>query len=172
MSEELDTNAPAVKKTNAEKKLDKYGDDASKFSLKENSNIPAEGIYRDRGCTDIICLIVFLSFLGSMLGLTFYGFIEGNPRKLFYPFDKNGNVCGIDEGYEKFPKLMFPMEDGLKASLNGGWCVESCPDETIIGSSEYKVATTDSEGKGAMKSFDYIIKSKTYIKFCWPDSDD
>jgi len=36
--------------------------------------------FEDRGCTDILCLIFFLVFIGAMLYLTFYSYVNGDSR--------------------------------------------------------------------------------------------
>jgi hypothetical protein len=47
-----------------------------------------------RGCNDVLCLIVFLSFVGSMGFLTHYGYTHGNVAKLVAPLDADKNFCG------------------------------------------------------------------------------
>ena len=62
----------------------------------------------DRGCTDILCLIVFLAFLGAMGYATMYGFKNGDIEKLIGPIAGSSGasgyvICGQDNthGYEK-----------------------------------------------------------------------
>lgn len=64
----------------------------------------------DRGCTDILCLIVFLAFLGAMGYATMYGFKHGDIEKLIGPIaglsGPSGSsyvICGqgITQGYDK-----------------------------------------------------------------------
>lgn len=46
----------------------RYKDDLDGFQVKEN------GIQRDRGCTDILCLLLFWAFIGAMVFATNYGY--------------------------------------------------------------------------------------------------
>ena len=47
-----------------------------------------------RGCNDVLCLLLFFAFLGSMGFLTFYGYQNGNVAKLIAPLDADNNFCG------------------------------------------------------------------------------
>jgi hypothetical protein len=62
---------------------DKYGDDVNNFNVK-NSGIE-NGLVENRGCTDILCLLVFFAFLGSLGYLTWYSNANGNVAKLIAP---------------------------------------------------------------------------------------
>ena len=39
----------------------------------------------NRKCTDAFCCIIFTLFLGTMLSLTIYGYVSGDPGKLVAP---------------------------------------------------------------------------------------
>jgi len=49
---------------------------------------------KDRGCTDIICLIIFISTLIGMVIATTLGFTQGNLLKLLAPIDQHSLICG------------------------------------------------------------------------------
>lgn len=53
-------------------KKDKYEEQVKNFSVKHDD------INRERGCNDLLCLIIFFIFIGSMGYLTFYGYQNGN----------------------------------------------------------------------------------------------
>ena len=80
----------------------------------------------NRKCTDILCLGVFILFCSGMVGAGIYGFLYGEPSKLFASIDADGHFCGIDSGYENYPYLYF---SNLEAS--DIWlytvCVSTCP---------------------------------------------
>ena len=113
MSDKIDEGdaVPQKKLSKSEKKAAKYEDEVQNYSVESSSRIPKEGIYKDRGCTDLFCLIVFLAFMGTMMGLTIHGFIEGNPEKFVAPFDHAGKFCGHDVGFENYPYLYLPNLD-------------------------------------------------------------
>jgi hypothetical protein len=51
---------------------------------------------KQRRCQDIICLLIFVAYVGAMGFLTVYGFIHGDVNKLLAPLDGNENFCGIN----------------------------------------------------------------------------
>ena len=104
-------DVPTKKLSKAERKRQKYEDDVKNYSVEGSSRIPNDGIYKDRGCTDLFCLIVFLAFMGTMMGLTIHGFIEGNPEKFVAPYDRSGKFCGHDDGVKDYPYLYMPDLD-------------------------------------------------------------
>ena len=65
--------------------IDEANKDENKLGAEE------KGIKWQRSCTDIPCCLVFSVFIVSMIGLSAYGFKEGDPYKLFIPFDSVGN---------------------------------------------------------------------------------
>jgi choline transporter-like protein 2/4/5 len=50
--------------------------------------------YEERGCTDCLCLVIFLIFLSGWLGLMIFSMIKGKPEVLYRATDYEGNVCG------------------------------------------------------------------------------
>jgi len=64
----------------------KYDSDINNFSAKEKG---LDGVKRDRGCTDILCLIVFLGTIVAMGYCTIYGYKHGQVAKFVAPLDKN-----------------------------------------------------------------------------------
>lgn len=87
---------------------DKYGEDSSNFNVKDASNITADGAVKDRSVTDLLCLIVFLVFIGFMMAGTIYGYKKGDPDKYMAPLDHNKNFCGFTTGYTDTPYLFLP----------------------------------------------------------------
>lgn len=100
-----------------------------------------EGIELDRSCTDIICLFLFIVFLGTMLASLGYGIKKGNLGKYTSPIDKDDRFCGhmvtnssSNAGaydYRDYPVLFledlsYPTSDIFKL----GYCVDKCPSST------------------------------------------
>ena len=54
-----------------------YDQDAKKFSVRNDTPIK-DGIVHERGCTDVLCLLIFFAFLGSMGYLAHVGYAHGN----------------------------------------------------------------------------------------------
>jgi hypothetical protein len=63
---------------------DKYGDKVKDYSV---NPAMAEGCVKERKCTDMICLGVFIIFLVGMFSLTSYCFAEGDVAKYLAPVD-------------------------------------------------------------------------------------
>jgi solute carrier family 44 (choline transporter-like protein), member 2/4/5 len=48
----------------------------------------------ERGCTDIICFVMFIGMVGVVLYIMGVAYSRGDPWKLAQPFDVDGNPCG------------------------------------------------------------------------------
>ncbi|GAB1597590.1 Hypothetical predicted protein [Argonauta hians] len=95
------------------------------------------GPVKSRNCTDVFCCILFVICIAAMVGVSVFGFIHGDPRRLLYPTDSRGNICGYGEFADR-PKLVF--FDLLTCSKMGKdveslgcptpqVCVKECPTE-------------------------------------------
>jgi hypothetical protein len=82
---DTDTEAKEAEKNG---KFEKGGD-------KDLSNGPCE----KRGCTDIVCLILYLANWGLLFALIFLHFGQGNPTKLYRPRDFRGDFCGLETNW-------------------------------------------------------------------------
>ena len=145
---------------------DKYGEDTENFKTEFDG-----GIKMDRGCTDILCLVIFWSFIGAMVYLTSYGFKNGQINKLTAPIDASGNFCGFDD-MKDYPKMILTTfhPANIQDIPNSGVCVKECPAEKNTkfvngenckdnGSEDYKCADPAS-----------TYASKDIFDFCLPTS--
>merc|ERR550519_283297 len=109
-------------------------------------------LQRKRSCTDVLCLILFLVFLGAWGFVAYMGFKDGNIQQVIYRTDSQGNVCGHDNtkgaGENGDPRLKdmtdrkFLMFYDLTRCLNPAVfvtgcltpqvCVKRCPDENYF----------------------------------------
>ena len=48
-----------------------------------------------RGCTDVLCLLLLLAFLGGWIFVAYMAFQHGNPEVLIYPSNSNGQVRNV-----------------------------------------------------------------------------
>lgn len=65
--------------------------------VKPKSNLdPAleNGPMNDRGCTDILCCLMFILLTGLTVYITATAFSKGDPWRLAQPYDIDGNPCG------------------------------------------------------------------------------
>ena len=87
-----------------------------------------------RSCTDVLCLLLLLVFLGVWAGVAIYGFSNGNPHQLLHPSNSEGEICGRGDHEDKPNLLFFDLSRCVKisAALAGcatpQVCVKECPD--------------------------------------------
>ena len=85
-------------------------------SSKEEHNPSHHGPIKNRGCTDIICLLIFLAFCVGWAVIGIYGFANGDPRILIYPSDSDGKICGKEDFVDKPNLFFFDITKCLRAS--------------------------------------------------------
>ncbi|KAM9738464.1 choline transporter-like protein 4 [Menidia menidia] len=99
------------------------------------------GPIRKRGCTDIICCVLFLVVLLGYIGVGILAWLYGDPRHVLYPRNSTGSFCGIGQNKDR-PNLFYfdilkcaTSVNVLETALNGlqcpttQVCVETCPTE-------------------------------------------
>lgn len=102
--------------------------------------LPSGGIETKRGCTDILFLIIFVLFWIGMVVVAGFALAMGNPLRLAYPTDYEGNMCGRmgNRNLTDRPYLYFPIDFTtvlnpvrLYDAKDTGICVSQCPNTTI-----------------------------------------
>lgn len=83
------------------------------------------GPTEDRGCTDILCCLLFVLYFIAMFALGIYGFTKGSPSKLMVPYDSNGKGCGLDAPLQDYPYIYFA--NPIPGHLNFTLCLSKCP---------------------------------------------
>ncbi|XP_067354709.1 choline transporter-like protein 2 isoform X2 [Channa argus] len=117
-----------------EKKPDpKYGE-----SRKFDPNF--KGPIHNRGCTDILCCILFMIALLGYFAVGIIAWSQGDPRKVIYPTDSRGQFCG-QAGTPLEKKTLLFYFNILKCASplvllefqcpTTQLCVESCPDRHL-----------------------------------------
>ena len=127
-------------------------------------------IAKSRSCTDILCILLFLVFLGGWVGVGVFGFLHGDPEQLIYPSNSHGEICGRGELADK-PSLFFhDLSQCLKLGAVFGCstpqvCVAECPQKTT---SLYAYALYLKNGEGTFDNFDVEYQRQ----FCVEDLSD
>jgi len=140
--DEVDEDKP---KSKAQRKQDKYADDMDNFKQNLDRNKYAEGIVKDRACTDVLCLVLFGVFVAAMIVNVIYCLNKGNISKYIAPASFYGtdgvlhesvpHLCGYDDDTLEYPKLYLtsftaslntPMRPG--DIMSNGICLKKCPD--------------------------------------------
>jgi solute carrier family 44 (choline transporter-like protein), member 2/4/5 len=95
-------------------------------------------LFRQRGCTDLLCLLLFLVFWSGTFYITYLSIHVGKPWSVLYGADYLGNRCGRGEFSDR-PKTYYPRIDQdllyqADIALSYPWrlsfyglCVEQCP---------------------------------------------
>ncbi|CAL8330887.1 unnamed protein product [Merluccius merluccius] len=67
-----------------------------------------KGPIHNRGCTDVLCCILFILFLFGYFAVGILAWSQGDPRKVIYPTDSRGQFCGqAGTPLEKKPLLFY-----------------------------------------------------------------
>ncbi|XP_071393435.1 choline transporter-like protein 2 isoform X2 [Centroberyx affinis] len=67
-----------------------------------------KGPIHNRGCTDVLCCILFIIALVAYFGVGILAWSQGDPRKVIYPTDSRGQFCGqAGTPLEKKPLLFY-----------------------------------------------------------------
>jgi len=121
------------------------GDDgkpAGKYGKSKKYDPNFAGPIKNRSCTDVICCLLFAVYVIGMLAVGFLAYTWGDPKKLLFPTDSHGNVCGTgshaDQKYlfffdllECLPTSVQSVTDVTSLSITGcktpQVCVKECP---------------------------------------------
>ena len=66
----------------------------AKYGSPRHHDKDFRGPIHNRGCTDVLCLLLLLAFVVGWAIVGFYAFTSGNPLILFYPSNSAGEICG------------------------------------------------------------------------------
>ncbi|XP_056143265.1 choline transporter-like protein 2 isoform X2 [Lampris incognitus] len=118
-----------------------------------------KGPIQSRGCTDIVCCILFILAILGYVAVGILAWSQGDPRKVIYPTDSRGQFCGqAGTPLENKPLLFYfnimkcasPMVLLEFQCPTTQICVEKCPDKFM----------TLFKAHAGKQDFDY------YKKFC------
>ncbi|XP_066520288.1 choline transporter-like protein 2 isoform X2 [Hoplias malabaricus] len=99
-----------------------------------------KGPIHNRGCTDVICCVLFVLGLLGYFAVGLLAWSQGDPRKVLYPTDSRGQFCGqIGTPLEKKPLLFYFNIMKCASPLvllefqcpTTQICVEKCPDRFL-----------------------------------------
>ncbi|XP_059093581.1 choline transporter-like protein 2 [Tigriopus californicus] len=99
----------------------------------DSSEIPFHLNPKDRKCTDVLMLIIFLLGLGIWVYIGMFALTHGDVNKLIYPTNSQGEICGIGPHLGRPNVLYFDLLKCLSlASSVAGCptpqvCVAECP---------------------------------------------
>ncbi|KAM7384524.1 hypothetical protein PAMA_011738 [Pampus argenteus] len=98
-----------------------------------------KGPIRKRGCTDIICCILFMAVILGYIAVGIVAWLYGDPRHVLYPRNSTGWFCGNGQNQDR-PNLFYfdilkcaSSVNVMATALNGFQCpttqvcVKECP---------------------------------------------
>uniref|UniRef100_A0AAQ5X2T2 Choline transporter-like protein n=1 Tax=Amphiprion ocellaris TaxID=80972 RepID=A0AAQ5X2T2_AMPOC len=97
-----------------------------------------KGPIQNRGCTDIVCCILFIVAVLGYIAVGILAWSQGDPRKVIYPTDSRGQFCGqAGTPLEKKPFLFYfnimkcasPMVLLEFQCPTTQMCVDKCPEK-------------------------------------------
>uniref|UniRef100_A0A3Q1CCG0 Choline transporter-like protein n=1 Tax=Amphiprion ocellaris TaxID=80972 RepID=A0A3Q1CCG0_AMPOC len=94
-----------------------------------------KGPIQNRGCTDIVCCILFIVAVLGYIAVGILAWSQGDPRKVIYPTDSRGQFCG--QAGTKKPFLFYfnimkcasPMVLLEFQCPTTQMCVDKCPEK-------------------------------------------
>ncbi|MCJ8750150.1 hypothetical protein PDJAM_G00259250 [Pangasius djambal] len=112
----------------------------SKFGDSRKYDPSFKGPIQNRGCTDVLCCVLFILALMGYFVVGILAWSQGDPRKVIYPTDSRGQFCG-QQGtiLEKKPLLFYfnilkcasPLVLLEFQCPTTQICVEKCPDRFL-----------------------------------------
>ncbi|KAJ8415983.1 hypothetical protein AAFF_G00380050 [Aldrovandia affinis] len=111
----------------------------SKYGEPRKFDPTFKGPIHNRGCTDIICCIIFVLAIVGYFAVGILAWSHGDPRKVIYPTDSRGQFCGQAGPLEKKPFLFYFNIMKCASPLvllefqcpTTQICVEKCPSEFL-----------------------------------------
>lgn len=73
-----------------EKSKHKYRENNPDYKGTEMREELSSGVIRDRSCTDILCLLIFIVFWAGMIAIAIIASKKGSPDRLASPYDSDG----------------------------------------------------------------------------------
>lgn len=120
--------------------------DVPNFEVSPRDERLENGPIEERGCTDILCCIVFILYWIGLVIVGITALSEGSPRLKYVAalYDSDGYACGIsgsrtdsagistDYDYTAYPYLYYPRP--YPSGIASRVCVSACPSNTTTGS--------------------------------------
>ncbi|XP_076274433.1 choline transporter-like 2 isoform X3 [Rhynchophorus ferrugineus] len=158
--------------------LDSEQEEDEYFFVSELHDEPEyQGPIKNRSCTDIICLLLFLAFLVAWVGLGVWAIQRGDLKLLAVPTDSNGLRCGIDEEVKNKSYLFFfdiskcfSIATPFSGCDTPQICVSSCPKTTYIeGKNDISEAEPFCNPKDKTECPKWFVNSEPVSARCIPN---
>ncbi|KAM4535030.1 choline transporter-like protein 2 isoform 2-T2 [Fundulus diaphanus] len=113
-------------------------EDKKKYGDPKKYDPSFKGPIQNRGCTDIVCCILFIIAVLGYIAVGILAWSQGDPRKVIYPTNSRGEFCGQAGSELEKKRLLFyfnimkcasPMVLLSFQCPTTQMCVENCPDK-------------------------------------------
>ncbi|XP_060578387.1 choline transporter-like protein 1 isoform X1 [Ruditapes philippinarum] len=108
---------------------------------------------KNRGCTDLLVLILFVLFWAGMIFIAAFGIIHGDAFRLVYGYDSFGNTCDADNSDRKIENVtlsgrnmkgrryvfFMDVQDPFRSKCI---CVNRCPEKKLDNIEDVKLFST------------------------------
>ncbi|KNA06868.1 hypothetical protein SOVF_177090 [Spinacia oleracea] len=136
-------------------------------------------IQKNRKCRDVVFLVIFAAFLVAMIVNSSFGFNKGNPKRLVYGLDYEGNLCGDKDAHRNLRELELRYwvnpnqvyESGLKNTVfkladARSICLLDCP---IPAEDSLNWVCDYPDGDIHLTLDEWIDRNYDYFEFLTPD---
>jgi hypothetical protein len=113
-------------------------DPHAKSKAEKSYQKKAPGIREKRHCRDIFCGFLFIQYWVVMFIIAYYAFTLGDPLRMIYGVDSQGNMCGVDNtnattkvGLNLVNETYLFYFDPLNPLTGYSRCVNACPNYTL-----------------------------------------
>lgn len=115
-------------------------DEGPKYGEPRKYDPNFKGPIQNRGCTDILCCILFILAIIGYVAVGIVAWSHGDPRKVIYPTDSRGQFCGqAGTDLQNKPNLFYfnilkcasPVVLVEFQCPTTQLCVEECPDRSM-----------------------------------------
>uniref|UniRef100_A0A8C5H2U3 Choline transporter-like protein n=1 Tax=Gouania willdenowi TaxID=441366 RepID=A0A8C5H2U3_GOUWI len=102
------------------KKKDEEDSD-NKFGEPAQFDPNFRGLIQKRGCTDIICCVLFFAVILGYIVVGILAWLYGDPRHILYPKNSTGSFCG--SGENKYARHQNVHMKDFVTNESGLWCI-------------------------------------------------
>lgn len=114
----------------------------------------------NRVCRDVFWLILFILYWVGMFVLAGFAYNRGDPMRLIYGTDMNGDLCGTtNKGGRDNTNLPYLYYLNPIAYNDSGVCIAKCPEETTTFLSDFDVKLNKS-----ICAYDYTPANGTQLE--------
>mmetsp|Transcript_43400 Transcript_43400/g.112898 ORF Transcript_43400/g.112898 Transcript_43400/m.112898 type:complete len:782 (-) Transcript_43400:413-2758(-) len=122
---------------------------------------------KNRKCRDVLCLIIFSIVQLGVVGVGVFGYLYGNPYRLYYGYDYNGTICGRGDA-EQYGAVFYPSPLAELSGSSSAVCIHQCPTEwgEVVCRAGFNYSLMDTTTRAAvlLVATDFAKNADTWIE--------